>query len=402
MRICSVLVFSTLLLFQASCSKKSDDGGSRGSGVTGTIYGQVIVDQATCGTSVATLSLSGAYSGVQSYTRQVYSGASFDFGAVTSGTYTMSAQAGNCYVQAQNVGPISSGQTPYRVCLTTNSLFCQQNGYYKMAATTTPPTQSKASATSVMTNCNWITFGCNSASYPGSGTAVTVNRHFYFYPNKDITNVNLGQKFKNANTKTIFSTPTLGSDGWTFSVGTDSLVDINNVKYPSLSTDAQFDHSVLQNSSGTCVARGEMIGWISQYLKDQGFQGRSIAHFAERNKNEVPPNDKVCIYPQTFTQTDQVVEYDSTEDIELKRVWFLIIPELHAEVMKLRVSGDSLKAWFTKPTINATASMKENGAIKPYMLNASRPANTTAPTRSVANKYYLPTEEIALVFMLEN
>ncbi len=398
MRFCSILVLSSILFLHVSCSKKSDDGGSKGSGVTGTIFGQVIVDQASCGTSMATISLSAANTGIQSYSRQVSSGSSFDFG-VASGTYTMSAQAGNCYVQAQNVGPISQGQTPYRVCLTTNSFFCQQNGFYKMAATTTPPVQSKSSTLSTMSNCNWITFGCNRASYPGSATAVTVNRSLFFYPNREISQANLGQKFKDAKTQTVFSAPSLGSAGWTFSVGTDSVISVDNVKYSALSSDAQFNHSVLQNSSGTCVTRGEMMNWISQYLKDQGFQGRSISSFAERSKTEIPPNDKVCIYPQTFAQTDLVVEYDSTEDLELKRVWFLIIPELHAEVMKLRVSDDSLKAWFTKPATDAIASLKQNGPIKSSMLNTSR-SNT--PNRSVANKYYLPAEEIALVFLLEN
>lgn len=395
MRFYLVLICGVIFL-QASCSKKSDDGSGSSAG-SGSIRGQVIVDPATCGTTVATVSIGGSYNNTQAYTRQVNSGGSFDF-SIASGTYTLSAQAGTCYVSASNVGVISPGQTPYRICLSTNGYFCQQNGYYKMSAVTSAPVQSKSASASTMKNCNWVTYGCNGASYPGAGTALTVNRNMYFYPAQPISNVSLEQKFKNASSTNVFSSPPQGTAGWNLNIETNSTMITDKIKYDSLNIDLQFDHSALQNTSGKCMARGEMLTWISQYLQDQGYQSKSITSFIERNKSEVPPNEKICIYPQTFTQTDQVVEYESSEDLELKRVWFLIIPELHSEVMKLRVETESMKAWFSKPKLDPAIAFKTKGAMKPLMLNANK-ANAT---RTVANKYYLPTEEIALVFLLEN
>jgi hypothetical protein len=395
MRFYLVLICS-VMFFQASCSKKSDDGGGSGTSA-GNIRGQVIVDPATCGSTIATVSIGGSFNNTQAFTRQVNSGGSFDFN-IASGTYTLSAQAGSCYVSASNVGVLSPGQTPYRICLTTNAYFCQQNGYYKMSSATAAPVQNKSASASTMKNCNWLTYGCSGSSYPGKGTALTVNRSLYFYPAQDVANVSLVQKFKDSSSVNLFVSPSLGNNGWNLNIGANSTISADNAQYGYLNVDSQFDHSILQNSSGKCLPRNEMLTWISQYLKDQGYHEKSIASFTERNKAEIPPNDNVCIYPQTFTQTDQVVEYESSEDLELKRVWFLVIPELHKEVMRLRVDSESMKAWFSKPKTDPVASFKTNGPLKPMMLNASKPN----ATRTVANKYYLPTEEIALVFLLEN
>ncbi|MFN8943548.1 MAG: hypothetical protein ACK5WZ_02895 [Pseudobdellovibrionaceae bacterium] len=388
------------LVLSAACSRRSDDGGSSGS--SGNIYGQVIVDQMTCGTTVATINLGGASAGGQAYSRQVTSGATFDFGAIR-GTFTLSVQAGNCYVQAQNVGPVTQGQTPYRVCLTTNPNFCNQNGYYKMAATTTAPVQAKSSSVSSMKSCNWITYGCNRATFPGSGSAVTVNRSLYFYPESAVNGVTVLQNFKNSNSVNLFATPTLGSSGWNMNAAPESVLTLDKVNYDFLNVDSQFDHSVLQNTEGACVTRSEMLNWISNYLKDNGYKAKSAENFLERNKGEVPPNEKLCIYPQAFAQTDAVAEYQSTEDLELKRVWFLIIPELHAEVRKLRVPSETMTAWFQKPTSDLNnPAIASKSSQKPTSQIAKIPSSSTKPTRAVANKYYLPTEEIALVFLLEN
>lgn len=155
----------------------------------------------------------------------------------------------------------------------------------------------------------------------------------------------------------------------------------DDASYDRLIVKSQIARSSLQLTSGFCGKSSELPGQIAEYAKLQGFSETSRKGLESRVTSILPAVSELCVYPQEEGQISKSVTVKSTKTVELRRLWFLMVPQLTTAQAK-KVEKSALPQ---KPKTNAIA--------------AARKANAN---RSVANAAEVNIEDIGLGFLIQS
>ncbi|MBX2987718.1 MAG: hypothetical protein KF802_07450 [Bdellovibrionaceae bacterium] len=370
----------TSVLALISCGRKDGSNSASRSG-TGNVNGAyqgtapltgIVTIMGDCGASVANIYLGTAYGSTSiGSAMNIPSGGRFSF-ALQPGNYTMMAQAGACTVSGNVVAGNYGGNSDYQVCLGS----CGGAGGYAFKAASKPAQLNKQPF------CEWNVYGCNGAFYPGTGGVTIAESRVLFLTKKD-TSFNLDVAFNQGN-NLVLSVPALPAAGWDLTAGADGSLKHDKIDYGGLSYGAQVDETKLQSTNGFCDQRGKILARMTDYLKVSGFSERSINAFSRNWADRLPVNEELCVYPQEEGHIRQLINYKASVGLEIRRLWFLVIPRLETAVNKIRPIPESFAAFKQKPRNDALAMAKKN------------PLN-----RSVANTTELSAEEIGMGFLLE-
>lgn len=233
-------------------------------------------------------------------------------------------------------------------------------------------------------NCQWGTYGCMGYMYPGTGTVGVGKPNLYFYTSKK-KSLSLDLEFKSGSNINA-AAPGLGEKGWNIEIQPDgkiiSLKDKTQWDY--LYYEAQTHHSDLQMQEAYKVKREQVLSSMIEFLKNEGFNERTIVDFEKHNKNKTPPNEEFYIYPQFNAHIDPIVKYKSNINLVQKKIWFIIVPVMSQAQLKLKNVPSFFASQFDAKKIKTYAQNKKNDS-----------------KRNVANSDDVLVEEWGVGYLLE-
>lgn len=378
-----LLSCSLTLLIISSCGKKNEtntdlpvvQGGSA-------VRGSIILSQ-ECGPS-ANLRLMSPNQSQTYFNVVVNNGGTFDF-QVAPGTYNLVTQAGSCYFSAQ-VDAIQNTVAPYQVCVGNpcgSGTYPTTNPTYGGYQTTMPTNYNDPNSMySSYNNCSWNVYGCMGYPYPGSGNVAFGKPNIYFTSKVDI-DFTLKLEFS-LDSNILASSPShSATKGWSGTIKKDGSIKVEKASYPYLFYDVQTDDKLLQIEDGFCNHRSKIVQQMKSYLTTYGFSQRVADDFENIWKNQMPPNEVFCAYPQDESRISKIVNYKSNLNFKAKKLWFLLIPEIENSVQKLKPIPKQYAKHFSKPKSDAFASLKKK------------------TDRNIATEGDLQSEEWAIGFLLE-
>lgn len=364
MRLITILFFMVILSFQlSSCSKGSNSTTSTTStlGTVSTPGGSAFAGLVTVGADCQ--SQSGVVQVYNYQTQQLIQSVSVSNGQTYNiqlqpGTYYMLASAGICSVQAQ-VTCVANQVNNTPVCL--GSACSNRTGYL---------TKVDSTAT---TSCAWDVYGCASSYFPGAGNVVISGARIYLTSKSD-QEFNL-QVSPIAGNTMIASAPAYLADGWPVKISKTSKLESNKVALDFLSYDLQvFDHH-LQFEESICASRTELLGKMAEHLSASGFSTTTVDAFKAQWKDHLPPNERLCAFPQGTAQIEASAIFKTAINLSTKRMWFVIIPEVDQVLLNLKKPSVLMASLINKKTKDAASSLAKS---KPARIVASETSETTA------------------------
>lgn len=363
--------FCALALVLTACGKNDDKKSSDTANQVQVVNGSAVRGRVTigsdCGTTTATVRISGTYATTPVNQVSVPNGGQFNF-QISSGNYVVAVQAGNCYLSA-TVPAGMDESTRANICVS-NSSTC--NG----ATTTTGTVTGPYTGTDILlngnftssydymganysgTSCMWSGWGCSGYSYPGTGWGVMGKPNVYVTVKED-TEFSIDLKYEKGNNP-LASVPAMEGKPWKLKAQKDGKVVVDGVPHDFLFYDAQIDEKSLQMTESFCVKRSEAIAKMSDYLTQSGFSQRATKDFEEQWKTSLPPNESFCIYPQAEGDISKMVSLKPTLPANVLRVWFFMVPQVEAALLKVKPYPKRLQAFMElKGNNNAFAAFKK-------------------------------------------
>lgn len=377
----NALLLSSLSLFLiTSCGKKSNNSNDTVAVPGGSAVRGSLILSPECGPTANVRLLSQNQSQTY-YNVTVNNGGTFDF-QIAPGTYVLATQTGTSCNYLATVDAIQNNVSPYQVCVGSS---CGGQTYTQPASyqTTVPNGYYDPNMMNYSTynNCSWNIYGCMGYPYPGTGNAAFGKPNIYFNSKVDI-DFNLNLDFTKGS-NLLASSPSHGTKGWKGKIKKDGTVLVDNTSYPFLFYDVQTDDKLLQAEEGFCDSRDKIVGQMKSYLVAAGFSDKATLDFEKIWKNQMPPNEIFCAYPQDESNISKIVNYKSNLNFKSKKIWFLLVPEINKVVQKIKPIPKNYVQYFNKPKTNAFASLKKK------------------VMRYVANEGDISSEEWAIGFLLE-
>lgn len=391
-----IFLFLFSILFIFGCSKSNNSEGTRTSNGGTAIFGSLFIAP-ECGAGVANVYVSPPASGAPIAQAQVGNGGSFDFQLAT-GTYTVAAQAGNCQLQPTQVPTVANRSCPYAICLAISSGCpqAQQTLNYGACGATYPGGNFNYGSTGGY--CSYGTYGCSGSYYPGPGYTAYGKPNLYLKSSTEV-DFEIDIEFLPGNNR-LGSTPTLGMKGWKGKLSPDGKITVDGTKYDYLDYSVQADHKVQQFTSGFCAKREEIGARMAAYLEKYGFSEKAVRDFKAYVKTEkLPLQETLCAYPQQSEQIQSVLKYKSNVDLNLRQVWFTLVPQNELAVLKISPIPSFLNDAFQKPKSESFADL-EKKSPQIYAQKAETHSKATPP-RSIANRPVVEAEEWGLGFFLQ-
>lgn len=370
-----VILFLSLLAV-VSCGRKSGNTtrvGASGGGVYGSsnaIYGRVTVYFNQCGSNSARIQL-GDSSGYQVQEQTVQNGGTYSFQVNPGVYYHLAATAGTCQVSTMNSQPLQASQQ--NICLGTS---CMQS---KMTFSKTGAGRlSQKSNTAIQSPfCSWQSWGCEPVLVGNGGSLFESSLSFQ---TKKPTALEFELSYA-ADNNWVFTTPAYNGKSWKFDVAADGKISVDDASYERLIVKSQIARSSLQLGSGFCGKTAELPGKIAEYAKLQGFSDDSQKGLASRVTSVLPEVSELCVYPQEEGQISKSLTLKSSKTVELRRLWFLMVPQLTTAQMK-KAEKSSLPQ---KPKADALVA-----------------ARKSTVNRSVANAADVNIEDVGLGFLIQS
>lgn len=394
-------IASVALLFHFSSCNKKDNNKARVSVYGGSVAVGTAMISPECGT-MATISI---------YPQNTYNyGTNYNNGAYTisatnGGTFEFQLAPGNYIIQGQsNTGYTASNCQYSNIVYSTANNNVTANVCIGTSVQAHCPPQQYMNGTGYGTaygnpygttgyvdpyqmqgpNCMWNVYGCSGYMYPGTGTVGVGKPNLYFYTNKT-TQLELDLEFKNGSNVNA-AAPGLGENGWKIEVQPNGKIKSlkDNTEWNYLFYEAQVHHTDLQMQQSIKVKRDEAVNTMMEIMRNEGFNEATIKDFEAHNKNKMPPNEDLNIYPQSNSQIDPIVKYKTKASLVQKKVWFIIIPELSTAQLKNKKPPQFFASYFdTKNRKNYVQAKK------------------TDTKRQVANSDEIVVEEWGVGYLLE-
>ncbi|MFZ4403925.1 MAG: hypothetical protein ACOYOK_07470 [Pseudobdellovibrionaceae bacterium] len=364
---------------------------------TGSSIRGVVTIGPQCNTSVATITLGDTYGGQGYFNTQAPNGGTFDF-QTNAGQYVLSARAGNCTV-SQTISITGNYAQTFQVCLGPQ---CQGyspyngglgGGFYKTGT------------------CIYGDVGCLGTIYPGSGDLTVQNSHIYFQSTSD-SNATLSLSVFNA-ANILMTQPGWENAAWSFQLkkqGTltfsSSVAGASAVSYDSLLYSARVKSSDLQFTSGFCDKKESIVGRMKDYLKAYAYSATTQSEFTKEWSERLPNSSgsELCVYPQEQSIINKVINYQSANNLETRRIWFVVTPLVSTADAKAGTKfknfaklSDSLK------TIAQNKPAQTAFAVKPKAVakKEDHTQKNNGQNRAIATDASITAEEVGLVFLLE-
>lgn len=340
-----------------ACSRnKSDNSSTDGYGTTTSstpvIYGVVNINTGYCGASTANVSLASGFSTTGNQ-KTVANGGSFTF-YVTTGNYTLRAQAGSCGVEGTvntQIGTVS----PYVICLGNTCT----TGKMTLAA-------SEKAAPVKVEVCTWGSYGCRGeAGESGArvaGSTVTV-----------LSKAAVSATVTALGGASLTSAAPALADGKTWTLSAD---------HPG-TYGARVNEAALQLNDGFCESSGNVIDRMAEYMELSGLGAASVAAFRASWAGSLPQASGFCVYPQETEAVAKSVRIDGAGG-DNRRLWFLLIPQDALVQSRIKVP-EKFSAALRKAQKNSFAALTKE----------------RRKTRVVASEGQTGLHEAGVVFLLE-
>jgi hypothetical protein len=378
------------------CSRSGNSEGTRTSNGGTAIFGSLYIAP-ECGAGIAQVSISPPASGMPIAQAQIGNGGSFDFQLAT-GTYTVTAQAGGCQLQPTQVPTVANRSCPYAICLALSSGCPQAQQTLNYGACGASYPGGAFNYGSAGGYCSYGTYGCMGSYYPGTGYTAYGKPNLYL-KSPVTTEFELDIEFLSGSNR-LGSTPTLGMNGWKGTISSDGKITVDGVNYNYLDYSVQADHKGQQFKSGFCAKRDEIGARMATYLEKYGFSERAVRDFRSYVKTEkLPLQETICAYPQQADQIKTVLRYKSNVDLNLRQVWFTLVPQNEVAVLKISPIPELLKDAFQKPSLESFADL-EKKSPQVFAQKAELSSKVSTP-RSIANRPVIEAEEWGLGFFLQ-
>jgi hypothetical protein len=201
-------------------------------------------------------------------------------------------------------------------------------------------------------------WGVNGGFYPGGGRLVGAKPNVYVEgPSGSAVSV----KVKPVGSNSILAaSPVHGTQGWEGTLTTDRLFQVGGGKNPYLFYDIRIDETKLQDSSGFCTDREQVLARISETLRRGRFLASEVEDFDEYWNVKMPHAQSLCVFPQQGAETEQFSTYEvKPAPILTTRLFFVVVPEpLMSQIGGRKFSKKPTKDWvFEAPRVPASTGV---------------------------------------------
>jgi hypothetical protein len=168
----------------------------------------------------------------------------------------------------------------------------------------------------------YFSSGINGSYYPGHGGAFGAKPVLYVN-GPDGTPIKIRARLAQG-TQWLVAVPRHGENAWTGTIQKNRFVSAN-ADYRYVFYDYRMDEKKLQDSSGFCTRRGELMPRLAAALKSSGFKPNEIKDFTDYWTIKIPQSERYCVYPQSNSELQAIAALEiEPKPSQFKQVLFIV------------------------------------------------------------------------------
>ena len=148
----------------------------------------------------------------------------------------------------------------------------------------------------------------NGGMFPGGGN-IGMDKPVLYFDGKDGTDLSVRVNLADGG-NWLVAVPSHGEQAWHGKLQSNHFVSADGGEFNDLYYDYRTDSAVLQDSTGFCTKRGDLMPKLKTALRQSGFKPEEIRDFEQYWTPKIPKSDRYCIYPQTSKELQKVARLE--------------------------------------------------------------------------------------------